>query len=573
MAYVVPNSKLQLFKGINLDNRYMHTVHFASESAQNSTFSGKVFKSYNNLMFHRVNDTQIKIEEDSTVLQGVTYMRFQNSRTGNKWYYAFVLSCDYVNENTSIITYEIDVMQTWFEQGGSVRPSFVLRQHVNNDTFGLNLENEPVGSDVYDCEEIHYTSPDGTLFNNYSIITNTTESLEEGDSPINNNLFNGTKFREVPMSNPTQVAIFWLELQSILEGSWSSGEKPVEVIDMFTFPSAYSHTDETSNRHPITIRHNSNFQGYKPKNNKLFGYPFSYLHASTKNGSGCSYKWEYFDGLLQSHDTVTFITYGNPIGGGSVVCYPAAYNGVTNNLDAKISINDFPKNPYNYDAYEAWLAAGGSVKLENEERITNVRGVTALVKSASNAILGNAPSGIAQSGVSSVNLANNSGTPATNFASLTGGGNRIIQGVGNYVDTVMNVVEAKNKIAYQWADAVYQPNQLVGMSTPNVTVATKMLDFYFYNVHVRNDELKRIDDFLSAYGYAINKIENVNLTGRKYWNFVQTQGAVIAGDMPSSSKEAIGRILDGGITFWHNIDQIGNYNQSVTSGTINNPIV
>ena len=54
---------------------------------------------------------------------------------------------------------------------------------------------------------------------------------------------------------------------------------------------------------------------------------------------------------------------------------------------------------------------------------------------------------------------------------------------------------------------------------------------------------------------------------------MQTEGAVIAGDMPSSSKEAIGRIFNSGITFWHNGDNVGNYAISTSNGSINNPIV
>ena len=90
---------------------------------------------------------------------------------------------------------------------------------------------------------------------------------------------------------------------------------------------------------------------------------------------------------------------------------------------------------------------------------------------------------------------------------------------------------------------------------------------------MRDDEAKRIDDFFSCYGYAINKVKAPNLTGRQYWNFVQTENAVIAGNMPASSKDAISRIFDSGITFWHNGDNVGNYAISVTNDTINNPII
>ena len=576
MAYVQPNSVIQLFRGINLDNRYMHTIYFASESAQNTWFTSKVSLTFQAQSYVRYTRNSIKLKADTTDIMDCSYLRFKNDRSVDKWFYAFINSVEYLNENTCLITYEIDVMQTWFIQNGAIRPSYILRQHVNDDTFGINLEAEPVGSDVYDCDAINYYSADGALFGNYSLIINTTQNpLGTGGSGtvVNNNLYNGTNMIVADSSDANALANITTALQTILEGSWTSGDRPVEVVDMFTFPTKYSNLSVLANTHKLSVTHAGSFDGYVPKNKKLFGYPFSYLQATTKDGNGATYKWEYFDGMLATNNTVNFTSYGNPIGGGSIICYPDNYNGITENIDAKLAITNFPKNPFNYDAYEAWVAAGGAVRLEREEALTNVRGVTALAKGAFNAILGSGAGGVSQAGISAVNLHNQDGIQAANFAGLTGGVNRVAQGAANYVETVVDVVEAKNKIAYQWADAQYQPNQIVGSATPNLSVAQRTLDFYFFNVHVRKDEALRIDDFLSAFGYAINKVENVNLTGRQYWNFVQTQGAVITGNMPSSSKEAIARIFDGGITFWHNGDQIGNYRQSVSSGSINNPIV
>lgn len=578
MAYVQPNSIIQLFRGINLDNRYMHTIYFASESAQNTWFTSKVSLTFQAQCYVRYTRNSIKIKADTTDIIDCTYMRFKNDRSVDKWFYAFINSVEYLNENTCLVTYEIDVMQTWFIQNGSIRPCYVVRQHVSDDTFGINLENEPVGSELYDCDAIAYNSVDGALFGDYSLVINTTQNpldTSQGGSGniLNNNLYNGTNMIVADSSDASALSNITTALQTILEGSWTSGDRPVEVVDMFTFPKKYANLSVLANTHKLSVTHAGSFDGYVPKNKKLFGYPFSYLQATTKDGSGCLYKWEYFDGMLATNNTVSFTSYGNPIGGGSIICYPDRYNGVTENIDAKLSITNFPKNPFNYDAYQAWVAAGGAVRLEKEEALTNVRGITALVKGSFNAILGSGSSGVAQAGINAVNLHNQDGIQAANFAGLTGGVNRVAQGAASYVETVADVIEAKNKIAYQWADAQYQPNQIVGSATPNISVAMRALDFYFFNVHVRNDELKRLDDFLSAFGYAINKVEQPNLTSRQYWNFIQTQGAVITGNMPASSKDAIARIFDGGITFWHNGDQIGNYNQSVSSGSINNPIV
>ena len=569
MAYITPNSVLQLFKGINLDNRYLHTIYFASESAQNSWFTGKVFKSYEGMSYLRYGVNQIKIKDEAASLLGCTYMRFQNNRAGDRWFYAFINGIDYINENTAVVTYEIDVMQTWFIQGGSIRPCMVLREHVSNDTIGEHLEEEPVGSDVYTCVSLPYTSADGNLFTDYSLIVNTSEAPESEDI-LNNRLVNGTKFRALQSDNPYGVYNQINALITLINGSWSSGDKPIEVIDMFTFPTKFSSTNINENTHIIALQHPSTLSGYTPKNNKLFTYPYSYMQGSTMNGSGCMYRWEYFDNVTTAD--IQFRCYGNPIGGGQIHCYPTKYDGIVNNIDAALVMDNFPKNPFAYDAYQAWVAGGGSVRLEKEEAFTNVRGASAIVSASFNAY-SQGLAGIGGAGASALNLGGTDTSIMTDLTGMAGGANRAVQGATRLVNTAIDVAEAKNKVVYKWKDAHYKPNIVVGTATPNLVVAKHNLDFHFYNVHVKIEELKKIDDFFSCYGYHIAKVKAPNLTGRRYWNFVQTENAVIAGDMPASSKEAIAKIFDGGITFWHDGDNVGNYTISVSNDTISNPIV
>ena len=574
MAYVQPNSTLQLFKGINLDNRYLHTIYFANEAAQDTWFTSKVTSAltFNNLTYRRYTSDSVKIQIDATKLFGVSYMRFKNDRSVDKWFYAFVLDIDYINENTAVVYYEIDVMQTWFIQGGSIRPCMVLREHVNDDTFGTNLEQEPVGSETYDCDELSYTSTDGDLFGWYCLVVNTNEDPTDRGTPvINNGLVNGTAFEKLLRSTSSDysgdVSTYLNLLITRMNGSWEDGSKPIEVVDMFTFPEAFAHINATDNTHRLTITHPTTLDGYTPKNKKLYGYPYSFLQLTDKDGSGCSLKWEYFAGMLETSNDAEFEAYGNAIGGGQIMCYPRDYNGIVDNIDAGIKRDDFPKNPFTYDAYQAWIASGGSTKLAEAQRITNIRGVIGVASSISN-FTSDLTSGLNIIGDS----ATSSGDTLSQIAGVTAGANKIIQSGLSAMSKTLDIKEAKNKIKYAWKDAQYQPDIVVGKATPNLAVAKGYLDFYFQSVHVRVDELKRLDDFFSCFGYAVNKVKQPALTGRSYWNFVQTQNSVITGNMPSSSKEAIGRIFDGGITFWHNGDQIGNYRQSVSQGSINNPI-
>ena len=106
MAYVVPSGVIQLFRGINLDNRYMHTIYFASETAQNTWFTSKVAYTYSAQMYTRHNGNTIKLKVPNDTVADCTYLRFQN-RPNGMWYYAFIITTNYINENVTEIIFEV----------------------------------------------------------------------------------------------------------------------------------------------------------------------------------------------------------------------------------------------------------------------------------------------------------------------------------------------------------------------------------------------------------------------------------------------------------------------------------
>lgn len=590
MAYIQPSSIIQLFKGIDLDNRYLHTIYFANETAQNTWFTGKATSAltFNNMMYRRNLSNSVKIQMNAQKLLGVTYMRFKNSRTYaegtpsvnttyDKWFYCFVTGIEYVNENTTEIFYEIDVMQTWFIQNGSIKPCMVLREHVTDDSFGNYLEPEPVGSEAYVSDFITKSNH----FNDFSLVEfNTMNPLANPNDPrpvLHNGLFNGSYMTATQIPNdPTQAQTACENIVNALDilftGDWDVQTRKVDMIDMFTFPTDFCNQNASSNSYGIIVTNPFAFGNYTPKNKKLLTYPYNYLYATTMNGKNAVYRWEYFDGLYATSPSVTFTAYGNPVGGGKIICYPQLYDGITNNYDVSLVMDDFPKNPFNIDSYQAWVAAGGKTRLERESAYTNIRGFTAILDQSASSYA-NALSGLNGVGHNAIALGGTNTSIMDDMSGMASGSARMIKSGTGMINTAVNVAEAMNKIAYQWNDAYYRPNIIVGESSPNVSVPLRSLDFHFFNVHVKTNEAKHIDDFFSVFGYAINKVRTPHLTGRRYWNFVQTENCVIDGDMPASSKEAIGRIFDGGITFWHDGDKIGDYAQSVTNGSIDNPIV
>lgn len=583
MAYVQPTGIIQLFKGIALDNRYMHTIYFGSEALQDAWFTTKYNAGiaatpktafgFTAQSYSRPSRQTIKVKINNEDVLGVTYMRFKN-RSG-MWYYAFVNYTEYVNENTTLITYEIDVMQTWFIQKGSLNPCMILREHVAADTFGSHLEAEPVGSDVYDQEPISCAAMDAAFdgdANNppYSIIVQTTadamdppQGYSDPSGAIVHGIYTPTWwFHQVLNGDYTDGGVKELydTLHDLL-GDWQTGENLTEVTSMIQFPTYFiNHPTGTYN-----IQHPNTLSGYVPQNKKLYGYPYSYLLVSTNDGNTAQYRWEYFDGDITDGRNIGFVLEANELGMGCIALYPSNYNKVANNFDAKLIMDNFPKCAFAYDAYQAWLANGGKTKIEYETYVSEQRGAY-----AKESIYGNMAMDIVDSTISAAGDVTRIMNSDSGSDGAVRGAVGLAKDISNAGRSIMNaniqakgvdlsLDEAQHKKDFAFKDARYAPNTVVGTQAPTIAAGYQHLKYRFYNVHVRKEELVKLDDFLTVYGYSINKVGTPQIHNRPYWNFIQTRGCNIAGQIPSSSLAAINKIFDGGIFFWNNGDNIGNF--------------
>lgn len=579
MAYVQPSGVIQLFKGVRLDNRYMHTLYFASTSAQTAYFdtlvdptlsfgtppSGQTWQDNTAQTYSRPNTQTVRLHINADKAQTVSYMRFNNKRSGTaKWYYAFVLSIEYVNENVTDIVYEIDVMQTWFMQGGDIQPCMVLREHTNDDTFGTNLEAEPVGSSEYDLTELNVEGV-AQDFSNYQVVMNTTEEPTGTADMIRDGVVIGTTFNYYGVTSGG-MSIMKNEMLRAL-GSWDKNEQKADIVDLFMFPSVFTFgAADSYHSKSYHVYHTGRFNNYTPKNKKLFSYPYSSLYVTTNDGDNAMYRWEYFEGdITQGVSSAQFNVNATLTGGGMIEMHPASYNGVLENYDSKLVMNNFPKCSWNYDAYQAWVANGGQYKAKYDYDMIQKKGAIAIAQSGLSAV-----SSVANQGTQMASLKKPSNFPAKYGIS---GAVNAVQGVASIEQTYLSNVEARDKVSFEFKDARYEPNIIVGQQVANIAVGYKFLGFRFFNMHVRDDEAKRLDDFFSVYGYSVNKVKKPNLTGRSYWNFVKTEAAVISGNMPASSRKAIADIFNGGIFFWHTPANLGNFGAHTSHGTIDNPIV
>lgn len=160
MAYIAPNSTIRFHQNIALDNTYDHTYYFASLSAQNTFFSyvdvnnpsnSRVKLTIDNMSYQRHTRDSIKVALPIERIVNCNYMSFKNTSFENKWFYCFITDVEYVNNNTTIVYYEIDVMQTYVVNDITFDQCYIERQHTASDNIGENTQPEPIGP----CEYVY----------------------------------------------------------------------------------------------------------------------------------------------------------------------------------------------------------------------------------------------------------------------------------------------------------------------------------------------------------------------------------------------------------------------------------
>ena len=128
MAYVAPNGTIQLFRSVELTPAYTDTIWFPNVSTQDSVFTAQVDYQFSNQMYTRVSGNKVRVHKVADEIRDCSYMRFQNIRNNvAKWFYAFIINIEYINEQVTEIEYEIDEIQTWyFESNSKLRIYFSL---------------------------------------------------------------------------------------------------------------------------------------------------------------------------------------------------------------------------------------------------------------------------------------------------------------------------------------------------------------------------------------------------------------------------------------------------------------
>lgn len=559
MSYVQPNSDIYLLEDVPLDLTYEHTIWFASDKARYNYFFGKTKHSFTKLTYQRVNRGAIRVQDNANNLYKCNYLMFRNvrSNTPSKWYYAFVTSVEYINENTTEIVYVIDDMQTWYNDA-MLKQCFVERQHVTDDTIGSNTVPENLEIGPYITTQYKSINVSAVNLHVYIYSTENPADFEQA----------GRSFSDPDRGSGLPIPCYYLDCGaastedtlSVLKANldiFARNGKSEAVVGIYLLPKHL----KTDNGDIYDTRETlpTNTISITPHNNKLYTFPYVCLTV-TGESSSVILRYENFDeSETPNRNEVRVLSTFGP--GMEIACYPLYYEGMRANVDYTVTVTKFPLLPYIKDYFQNWLA-------QNKANIAlNIGG--AVLK---------AGVGIATAGASLEAQAGLMGATAP----ILNANN--MQRQVRYLDARMNLAQSNydNAVLNSGASTltsvastlaqVYQasivPDSIVGQaSAPDVLCISGSKNINLQCKAIKPEYAHIVDDYFSKYGYAIHRVQVPNTHARANWTYVKTVGCVISTSCPADAERNICRIFDNGITFWTSGNNVGNY------GDGTNPIV
>lgn len=535
MAYIDPNSTIILYKDIGIDNSYENTGYFVSKSAQYDYFtntlvtSGKTLGVYNNLTYQRVNKGTFRLQAPYGQVYSANYMAFKNSSFENKWFFGFILKAEYINDSCVEFTYELDVLQSWYFEThfGSC---FIERQHVlvSDDIAGNHIFDEGLETgEYYDMYIKSAVDPLNTKNYRYAVMCTVTEK----DGKIVDS-YNSTMIGKYYCGCEVKFFDTASTLENFIRKVGDAG-KIDSVISIYQIPLDFTWGEIEKT---ISIDYKSSlkiglFEGYTPRNQKLYTAPYCFLYATNLNGNSATYPLEYF-----SSNEIKFKMKFDFSPSAEAIVYPLNFRGVNSDrVEYLLSTGGYPQCGTNIDTYKAWLAQNAGSMTTSAIASLGQVGLGLGVTVASG-FLAPETAGVSMAGA------------VTGLSMMASGFSSIIGQVGKHYDHEV------------------KPNETAGnLGGTNITrMNAGFIDIFFYMKTIQRQYAMVIDDFFDLFGYKINKLKSSQeveqaISNRPTWNYIKTSGCIIHGDAPADVCSQIEAIHDKGIRYWKSLDNVGNY--------------
>lgn len=543
-------SKVYLLS-VPLEDDLKHTLYFNTQAKQRQYFENHYSVEYNNVSY-QYEDRCFRCPDEINNIRNYNYIMWQNPAYSNKWFYGFITEFKKYNDNYTEVYFEIDPIQTYLFDY-HVQPSFIEREHTNNDTPGNNTLPENVQLGEYVKNSTTGTPQIGPSTTWFGVgVSEIIGSLSKTPTSIINGLPNGLFYIFTDSVNilhsiariyddagkANAIYTMFVFPKGILDvdggyayqsASWSYNYKggSSTTFDVYT-PTANTSVGKLISNYTIS-KPTRVGKTYQPRNRKLLTYPYCFFNISNNSGSVVEYHYEDFEGNPKFDMDGVLTT------GCSTKLYPTNYKNMSifsgdvqdNPYDYGITGGKYPTIAWNSDAYTNWLTQNGvNIALQA------VNATTSLIAGGATASAVGGPMGTAMW-----------------INSLQSSGASVLSSIGE--------VER----------ASHMPNQVSGnTNVGDLNYSAHKNKFTVFPLSIKPEYAMIIDDYFDVYGYATNRLKYPNVAHRENWWYIKTINVNITGNIPNDYINKIKEAYNNGLTFWRNPNNFLDY--SVSNGIV-----
>lgn len=522
-----PETKLRLYSGVPWSDEYEHVRLYGSKAelldhleSYRRNIPGV---DLSHLAPIRVGNYDIRVPFTEMKALNLNYLAFQNAGISNEWVFCFIDSIEWLSEKTTRINFSLDVFQNNF-YNTNIKPCFVEYHHIPRREDGIGVNLVPVNLEagetiVSQHKKLNLTPTDCCIF-----VTRGTVEQSWFDGRVENGVYCWGSIGHYDVTTDDGLE----KINGLLKEYNDQGAQDA-VIGLFMSPKlcigALGGKEIKPKTTSMQISGNA-FEGYKPKNKKLYSYPWLYCLADNNQGNTHIYRYEY---SYNQDKSIEFDSYGTIATLPQVLTAPKNYKtreNLKHGLMHEALINSsFPMCSFSSDTYRAWLA-------QNKSSIA-----LSQVQTAVNSTIG----------------------LGTSIAGLAGGS--LQGGINGASRTTSAFWDALGMLANQ-TDRSRNAGVTHGKAlSENVMTGIKECGVDFYEMSCKRQFAEMADSFFEQFGYPINKITMPNLRSRSRWNYVKTSHCGFTGNIDLDQLKKLRNIFDNGVTLWHT-DDIGNYSLS-----------
>lgn len=499
---------VNFYKNINLPRDYSQVC----DAISFTTLSPYLVWTSSDLSVIRHNSRtgSFKIQKNINDLSYINYLAIYNNAGDRSPIFAFVTDINYITDSVSELFFEVDLFSSYC-QSLDYQDCYISRMTTSDDTMYKYLEDEPVNGGDYVTNPTHIMREFITSwYYGYTAVTNSSGTPTDGR--VVNNIFSAASFTGQPAYGPIVEDLQLFNSNGYIDN----------VCDVFQYPA-----DCGTEGNKVTITNAAAFpatiDGYTPKNNKLFNYPFVRSLILSSGGDSIEIKPE----KCQNNEVKYRL---------EKVVFPIAQFVLTLDGYDRLSADDqkanriimtgFPEVIWSSDNYRAWLARNKPSKdLAREQIAANVTaGLGALrINSAANAL-----------------------NPAS--AALT---------VGSLAISSFMAAESQRA---QDESAQIQSNTIHRGGNLGIDVTNNKFGFIVLIQTIDARRASLIDNYFNAFGYAINKVTYFR-PHRARFDYVETRGNLFRREsegsgIPNAAVETMNAAANRGLRIWHSVSEL-----------------